>query len=119
MDYAKLLVSIGAVELRTDPAQWFTWSSGERAPIYCDNRVVISYPAVRVQIARGSRRLDPHAPGPTSELIAGTATAGIPHAAWVATLLDLPMVYVRGTREGARQGQARRGQAARAASAWC
>jgi orotate phosphoribosyltransferase len=53
VDYAKLLVSIGAVELRTDPAKWFTWASGERAPIYCDNRIVISYPSVRVTIAQG------------------------------------------------------------------
>jgi len=57
-DYAKLLVSIGAVELRTDPATWFTWASGERAPIYCDNRLVMSYPAVRMKIAEGLADLD-------------------------------------------------------------
>lgn len=104
VDYAKLLVSIGAVELRTDPATWFTWASGERAPIYCDNRIVMSYPAVRVQIAEGLadsiRRAYPDA-----EVIAGTATAGIPHAAWVAALLDLPMVYVRGAAKEHGKGK--------------
>jgi orotate phosphoribosyltransferase len=105
IDYAKLLVSIGAVELRTDPASWFTWASGERAPIYCDNRVVISYPAVRTQIADGlaaairSNHSD-------AQVIAGTATAGIPHAAWVAERLDLPMVYVRGSAKD--HGKAKR-----------
>ena len=56
IDYAKLLVSIGAVELRTDPASWFTWASGERAPIYCDNRVVISYPGRSAPVVSGSIR---------------------------------------------------------------
>jgi len=104
VDYAKLLVSIGAIELRADPASWFTWSSGERAPIYCDNRVVMSYPAVRTEIAAGLadaiRRSHPDV-----QVIAGTATAGIPHAAWVATLLDLPMVYVRGAAKEHGKGK--------------
>ena len=105
VDYAKLLVSIGAVELRTDPAKWFTWSSGERAPIYCDNRVVISYPSVRVQVAQGLADSIRSA-WPDVEVIAGTSTAGIPHAAWVAALLDLPMVYVRGAAK--EHGKAKR-----------
>jgi len=104
VDYAKLLVSIGAVELRTDPATWFTWASGERAPIYCDNRVVMSYPAVRKKIADGLcdaiRRAYPDV-----EVIAGTATAGIPHAAWVSERLDLPMVYVRGSAKEHGKGR--------------
>jgi orotate phosphoribosyltransferase len=104
VEYAKLLVSIGAVELRTDPATWFTWASGERAPIYCDNRVVISYPAVRKQIARGLAESIRRA-HPDVEVIAGTATAGIPHAAWVADLLDLPMVYVRGSAKDHGKGK--------------
>ena len=103
-DYAKLLISIGAIELRPDPASWFTWASGERAPIYCDNRVVMSYPAVRAQIAAGLadsiRRSHPDV-----QVIAGTATAGIPHAAWVASLLDLPMVYVRGAAKEHGKGK--------------
>jgi orotate phosphoribosyltransferase len=110
VDYARLLVSIGAVELRADPATWFTWASGERAPIYCDNRVVISYPAVRKQIADGLadsiRRAYPDA-----EVIAGTATAGIPHAAWVAALLELPMVYVRGAAKEHGKGKRVEGRA--------
>ena len=104
VDYAKLLVSIGAVELRTDPASWFTWSSGERAPIYCDNRIVISYPAVRKQIAEGLADSIRHAYADV-EVIAGTSTAGIPHAAWVADLLELPMVYVRGSAKEHGQGK--------------
>ena len=105
IDYAKLLVSIGAVELRTDPASWFTWASGERAPIYCDNRVVISYPAVRTQIADGLAAAI-RSNHPDAQVIAGTATAGIPHAAWVAERLDLPMVYVRGSAKD--HGKAKR-----------
>jgi len=104
VEYAKLLVSIGAVELRTDREKWFTWASGERAPIYCDNRVVISYPAVRKQIARGLAESIRQA-YPDVEVIAGTATAGIPHAAWVADLLDLPMVYVRGSAKDHGKGK--------------
>lgn len=104
VDYAKLLVSIGAVELRSDPATWFTWASGERAPIYCDNRVVMSYPAVRKQIADGLADAIRRA-YPGVEVIAGTATAGIPHAAWVAERLDLPMVYVRGAAKEHGKGK--------------
>ncbi len=103
-DYAKLLVSIGAVELRTDPAKWFTWSSGERAPIYCDNRMVISFPKVRAQIARGLADSIRGA-WPDAEVVAGTSTAGIPHAAWVADLLALPMVYVRGSAKEHGKGK--------------
>ncbi|HXZ85009.1 MAG TPA: orotate phosphoribosyltransferase [Myxococcota bacterium] len=101
---AKLLVSVGAVEVRTDPAQWFTWASGERAPIYCDNRVVISHPQARKRIAdalaESIRRSFP-----AVEVIAGTATAGIPHAAWVAERLELPMVYVRGSAKEHGKGK--------------
>lgn len=104
VEYAKLLVSVGAVELRTDREQWFTWASGERAPIYCDNRVVISYPAVRKQIARGLAEAIRRS-HPDVEVIAGTATAGIPHAAWFADLLDLPMVYVRGSAKDHGKGK--------------
>jgi orotate phosphoribosyltransferase len=109
---AKLLVSIGAVEVRTDPATWFTWASGERAPIYCDNRIVISYPEARARIAAdladSIRRSYPDA-----EVIAGTATAGIPHAAWVADLLRLPMVYVRGSAKEHGKGKRVEGRALR------
>jgi orotate phosphoribosyltransferase len=109
---AKLLVAIGAVEVRTDPATWFTWASGERAPIYCDNRIVISFPEARARIAAdladSIRRSYPDA-----EVIAGTATAGIPHAAWVADLLQLPMVYVRGSAKEHGKGKRVEGRALR------
>jgi orotate phosphoribosyltransferase len=103
-EVAKLLVSIGAVEVRTDPAQWFTWASGERAPIYCDNRVVMSYPDARRRIAAGLAESIRRA-FPDAQVIAGTATAGIPHAAWVADLLELPMVYVRGAAKEHGKGK--------------
>jgi orotate phosphoribosyltransferase len=110
VDYAKLLVSIGAVELRSDPATWFTWASGERAPIYCDNRVVMSFPAVRTQIADGLADAI-RCQWPDAEVIAGTATAGIPHAAWVAERLALPMVYVRGAAKEHGKGKRVEGRA--------
>ena len=96
---ARLLLEVGAVELRRDPADWFTWTSGERAPIYCDNRVLVSYPAARAAVADGLvASIRQRFAG--VEVVAGTATAGIPHAAWVAERLDLPMVYVRGSAKG-------------------
>lgn len=89
---AKHLLTIGAVELR--PNDPFTWTSGLKSPIYCDNRLTLSYPEVRKEIARGMVALiKKHYPD--VQVIAGTATAGIPHAAWVADLMDLPMSYVR------------------------
>jgi orotate phosphoribosyltransferase len=112
VDYARLLVSIGAVELRTDRASWFTWASGERAPIYCDNRVVISHVAVREQIASGLAAAIRNSHREV-EVIAGTATAGIPHAAWVADLLKLPMVYVRGSAKDHGKGKRVEGRALR------
>lgn len=91
------LLEIGAVTLR--PQQPFTWTSGLKAPIYCDNRVTISFPGVRRTIAAGFAALirDKY---PDAEVIAGAATGGIPHAAWVAELLDLPMIYVRDKAKG-------------------
>lgn len=89
---ARALLEIGAVELRPDDP--FTWSSGLKSPIYCDNRLTMAYPAVRKEIAQGLVELiQEHYP--EAEVIAGTATAGIPHAAWVSDLTELPMVYVR------------------------
>lgn len=89
---AKDLLTIEAVFLR--PNEPFTWASGIKSPIYCDNRMTMSYPAVRKAIASGlAAQIKEHFPD--VEVIAGTATAGIPHAAWVADILDLPMVYIR------------------------
>lgn len=89
---AKDLLSIKAVTL--SPNEPFTWASGLKSPIYCDNRVTMSYPKVRREIAQGlADKIK--TTFPEVEVIAGTATAGIPHAAWVAEILDLPMVYIR------------------------
>ena len=89
---AKDLLDIEAIFLR--PNEPFTWASGIKSPIYCDNRITMSYPHVRRAIAKGLAAVI-KTTYPEVEVIAGTATAGIPHAAWVAELLDLPMVYIR------------------------
>lgn len=91
---AQDLLDIEAVSLR--PNDPFTWTSGIKSPIYCDNRLTLSYPAVRSRIADGLTTLIKET-FPTVEVIAGTATAGIPHAALVSERLQLPMVYVRST----------------------
>lgn len=89
---AKDLLEIEAVSLK--PHDPFTWTSGIKSPIYCDNRLTLSYPEVRNRIADGLVAIiKEHFPA--VELIAGTATAGIPHAALVSERLALPMVYVR------------------------
>lgn len=90
---AQDLLEIKAVSL--SPNEPYTWASGIKSPIYCDNRITMSYPSVRREIARGLAELIKR-DYPEAEVIAGTATAGIPHAAWVAERLDLPMVYIRG-----------------------
>lgn len=99
---AKDLLSIKAVEL--SPAKPFTWASGLKSPIYCDNRLTISYPEIRTRIAQG---IAAQIKGryPDAEVIAGTATAGIPHAAWVAAELNLPLVYVRSKPKDHGQGR--------------
>ncbi len=89
---AKDLLEIKAVFL--SPEDPFTWASGLKSPIYCDNRMTMSYPKVRREIAKGlAEKIKDQFP--EVEVIAGTATAGIPHAAWIAEILDLPMVYIR------------------------
>lgn len=88
------LLEIKAIELRQDRESWFTWTSGIKSPIYCDNRLIISYPHVRRLVASAMVDLIKNK-YPDVDVIAGTATAGIPHAAWVSELLNLPMVYVR------------------------
>lgn len=98
---AEHLLNIGAVELR--PNNPFTWTSGIKSPIYCDNRLTISYPEVREDLANGFVELI-KAHFPDAEVIAGTATAGIPHAAWVAQKMNLPMIYVRSKPKGYGKG---------------
>lgn len=89
---AKDLLEIKAVFL--SPKAPFTWASGIQSPIYTDNRITISYPKVRKNIAEGFAKAI-KANYPNVEVIAGAATGGVPHAAWVAEILDLPMVYIR------------------------
>src|SRR3954453_6670788 len=98
---AEKLLSIHAVALK--PNNPFTWTSGLRSPIYCDNRLTLSYPNVRREIAKGLQSLiQENFPG--AEIIAGTATAGIPHAAWVSEQLNAPMCYVRSSAKGHGKG---------------
>jgi orotate phosphoribosyltransferase len=94
---AAYLLQIGAVALR--PNQPFTWTSGMKSPIYCDNRLTISYPDIRDAIAEGFAALI-RENFPDAEVIAGAATGGIPHAAFVAQKLNLPMIYVRDKAKG-------------------
>ena len=92
-EIAKELLSIGAVFLRPDAP--FTWASGIKSPIYCDNRLTLSAPAVREKVEAGLASLvKEHFP--ECQMLMGTSTAGIAHAAITATLLGLPMGYVRG-----------------------
>jgi orotate phosphoribosyltransferase len=98
---ANTLLEIGAVSLQ--PNEPFTWASGIKSPIYCDNRLTLSYPEARREIAAGLKELIlTHFP--ETEMVAGTATAGIPHAAWVSELLNLPMSYVRSSAKGHGKG---------------
>ena len=100
---AKDLLSIGAVFLRPDEP--FTWASGIKSPIYCDNRLTLSAPSVREEIENGLAELiEEFYPG--AEVLMGTSTAGIAHAAITATILDLPMGYVRGgSKDHGRKNQ--------------
>ncbi|WP_018659141.1 orotate phosphoribosyltransferase [Allofustis seminis] len=90
---AKDLLEIEAVFLRPDEP--FTWASGIKSPIYCDNRLTLTSPSVRQVIEEQLAALIMKE-FPEVELLMGTATAGIPHAAIVGHLLQLPMGYVRG-----------------------
>ncbi|MFJ5791410.1 orotate phosphoribosyltransferase [Lysinibacillus sp. NPDC093197] len=91
-EIAHAMLKVGAVEL--NPTDLFTWASGIQSPIYCDTRLTISDPVIRKQLANGlAKIIKENFEG--TEIVAGTATAGIPHAAWVSDILDLPMVYVR------------------------
>ncbi|MBN8191523.1 orotate phosphoribosyltransferase [Bacillus sp. NTK074B] len=101
-EIARKLLDIKAVFL--NPEEPFTWSSGIKSPIYCDNRLTLSYPSVRNSIAEGlSEMIRQHFPD--AEVIAGTATAGIPHAAWVSDNLNLPMCYVRSKAKAHGKGK--------------
>lgn len=104
---AQNLLAIKAVFL--SPNEPFTWASGIKSPIYCDNRLTMSFPKVRRLIAKGlAEKIKKQFPD--VEVIAGTATAGIPHAAWVAEILDLPMVYIRSKAKDYGKGNQIEGQ---------
>ena len=96
-EISKYLLEIEAIKLKPDDP--FTWSSGWRSPIYCDNRLSLSYPEIRTTIknylADVIREQFPHV-----EVIAGVATAGIPQGALVADVLGLPFIYVRSKPKG-------------------
>lgn len=100
---AKDLLSIGAVFLR--PEQPFTWASGIKSPIYCDNRLTLTAPKVRNHVEEGLAELI-RKHYPEVEVLMGTSTAGIAHAAITATILNLPMGYVRsGSKDHGRGNQ--------------
>ena len=89
---AKDLLAIGAVFLR--PEEPFTWASGIKSPIYCDNRLTLTAVEVRKRVEAGLAEII-RTKFPDAEVLMGTSTAGIAHAAITAMLLDLPMGYVR------------------------
>ena len=101
---AKNLLDIQAVTLR--PEAPFTWASGLKAPIYTDNRLTISYPWVRRNIYIGMiDHIKAHFGVENVDVIAGTATAGIPHATLVAEQLQKPLIYVRSKPKDHGQGR--------------
>ncbi len=91
---ARLLLSVGAVSLSV--AEPFTYSSGAKSPIYCDNRLLMSYPKERREVVKALAELVTSQVGLDEvDVLAGVATSGIPFAAWLAEYMDKPMVYVR------------------------
>ena len=100
---AKDLLSIKAVFLR--PEDPFTWASGIKSPVYCDNRLTLTAPKVRNDVEQGLAKLIKEN-YPEAEVLMGTSTAGIAHAAITAHILDMPMGYVRsGAKDHGRQNQ--------------
>lgn len=91
-EIAEMLLEIGAVKVKMDPP--FTWTSGIKSPVYCDNRKLISHPQHRTKVVKGfieimkNLKLEP-------DFVGGTATAAIPWAAFLAHELNLPMIYIR------------------------
>lgn len=109
---ARDLLSIGAVFLR--PEQPFTWASGIKSPIYCDNRLTLTSVEVRRHVEAGLAEIV-RTKFPGAEVLMGTSTAGIAHAAITAALLDMPMGYVRsGAKDHGRgnriEGRLEKGQ---------
>ncbi|MBL6991181.1 MAG: orotate phosphoribosyltransferase [Bacteriovoracaceae bacterium] len=109
---AKALIDIKAFIL--SPDNLFTWASGIKSPVYCDNRLSLSYPTIRELIVEGfTNQIEQNFKD--VEVIAGVATAGIPYASMVAQKLNLPLIYVRSKakghgRENKIEGQLQKGQ---------
>ncbi len=100
---AKALLSIRAVFFR--PEEPFTWASGIKSPVYCDNRLILTAPAVRTEVERAIAETIKRE-YPEAEILMGTSTAGIAHAAIAAEFLGLPMGYVRsGAKDHGRQNR--------------
>lgn len=111
-EIAKDLLDIKAVFL--SPSKPFTWASGIQSPIYCDNRLTLSYPVIRKKIEQEMAKIIKETYSQV-EILMGTSTAGIPHAAYISALLDLPMGYVRSRakshgRENQIEGKYEKGQ---------
>lgn len=111
-EIAKDLLSIEAIFLK--PEDPFTWASGIKSPIYCDNRLTLTAPAVRTKVENGLAEVI-KAHYPEAEVLMGTSTAGIAHAAITADILNLPMGYVRGSskdhgRKNQIEGRLEKGQ---------
>jgi orotate phosphoribosyltransferase len=96
-EVAKKLLEIQAIRLQ--PEKPFTWASGWKSPIYCDNRLSLSFPEVRTMIKQSLTQAVQHF-FPNVEAIAGVATAGIPQGALLANDLELPFLYVRSKPKG-------------------
>ena len=100
---ARALLKAKAVFLR--PSEPFTWASGIKSPVYCDNRLILAYPEIRAEVESLLTELIKRE-YPGAEALMGTATAGIPHAAIVAERMSLPMGYVRsGNKDHGRQNR--------------
>ena len=111
-EIAKDLLSIEAIFLK--PEDPFTWASGIKSPIYCDNRLTLTAPTVRTKVEEGLAKLIKEN-YPEAEVLMGTSTAGIAHAAITADKLNLPMGYVRGSskdhgRKNQIEGRLEKGQ---------
>lgn len=111
-EIAKDLLKIEAIFLR--PQDPFTWASGIKSPIYCDNRLTLTAPEVRTRVENGLAKVIKEN-YPDAEVLMGTSTAGIAHAAITADILNLPMGYVRGSskdhgRKNQIEGKLEKGQ---------
>ena len=111
-EIAKDLLKIEAIFLR--PQDPFIWASGIKSPIYCDNRLTLTAPEVRTEVENGLAKIIKEN-YPEVEVLMGTSTAGIAHAAITADILNLPMGYVRGSnkdhgRENQIEGKLEKGQ---------